>query len=117
MKIVLFNGEINYNYIFTSSTILNLSGYIEPLPLKVTWDADTDFIYDGKEHKPEISLVSGQTVPDDVKLASSGAQTNVGNYTAIATVVDSASYNTSDYTFDILTRNFKITKRSVTIAP
>ena len=52
MKIVLFNGEINYNYIFTSSTILNLSGYIEPLPLKVTWDADTDFIYDGKEHKP-----------------------------------------------------------------
>ncbi len=117
MKIVLFNGETNYNYIFTSSTILNLSGYIEPLPLKVTWDADTDFIYDGKEHKPEISLVSGQTVPDDVKLASSGAQTNVGNYTAIATVVDSASYNTSDYTFDILTRNFKITKRSVTIAP
>lgn len=125
MHVVDEKAITNYNYVFANGTSLSISGAITAMPLKVKWDTETTYTYDGEGHKPSVSIADGQTIPNTgVSLETKGAQVNVGSYKAYATVNPSAAdesdanyYATSDYTFDISACAFEISKCPITITP
>lgn len=119
MKVVNESGVVNANYAFTPGAQLVISGQITPLVLGTSWDATTSFVYDGTEHKPQVSLNDNvNDLPSTtIELTVIGQQTNVGEYKAYAQVVAKGGYRTSDYTFTTESCDFSITKRPVTITP
>ncbi len=76
----------------------------------VTWGTTTSWTYDGNSHVPTASAtgVTGETI----KLTISGEQTNVGNYTATASIssVTGGQAKTSNYTLTNTTKAFSITQ-------
>lgn len=124
----------NYNYQFPNGTTLQLSGQIKPYPLNIKWvpnadsdkDADyqeSDFVYnyDGTEKHPYV-MITDEHVPYDktgFHIRINNGQSSVGSYSASAEVVasDTASCQSSDYTFTLTTCKYKIIPRYIKVAP
>ena len=70
------------NYVFATAQSVQFK--ISPKPITVSWK-DTSFPYDGTPHKP-TATANDVCTGDTVVVSVSGEQTNVGNYTATATI-------------------------------
>ena len=75
----------------------------------LTWGTTTSWTYDGESHVPSCTA-SGLATGDTCTVTVSGAQTNVGSYTATASGLSNANYKlpTSG-----LTKGFTITAKSI----
>ena len=74
---------------------------IFPKPLTVNW-SKTELTYNGKDQKPTATLKSGEVIEgEEVGVEVGGEKTNVGNYTATATLTgaDKGNYIISEGTF------------------
>ncbi|MCF0113890.1 MAG: hypothetical protein HUJ56_00950, partial [Erysipelotrichaceae bacterium] len=118
-NIVLANdaGDIQYNYIFADSYSINLTGYIDPKSIELSWDKDS-FEYDGDEHCPTATLPTTicEIDKDNLSVSVTGGQTNVGSaWNAVAKMVSSdEATQTGDYSLSNQTKTYAITKKSIT---
>ena len=82
---------------------------IVPKEVSITW-SNTNFTYDGSEHKP--TATANNLIEGDVcEITVTGAQTNVGNYTATATGLTGAASGNYKLPADNLTASFKIAEK------
>ena len=87
-------------------------------PVNIKW-SDNEFTYDGKAHKAQADVISGDIIgKDKVSVIITGEQTNAGKYTATATGVDNANYVLSTkadrtHDFSIARKPIKVTADSV----
>ena len=119
------DGKNAFDYSFPPATSLVFSGNIKPRPIEIEWYDDDDIVFNGDKQAPKVRIKADQTYPIPsvdsayVEVNAAGGQTNVGEYTATA----QASINSggkgypSDYTFDQITKEYKIKKRSIVIKP
>lgn len=109
---------VNNNFIIPNS--VTLSGYIKPYTLHIKWKDEDTFVYDGTEKAVEVEFTDPAAVyPDpDLSLVSLGKQIHVGTYKASASLdTTGKSYQETDYTFDISTKEYKIIKCPITLQP
>ena len=101
------NYEINSSFVSTNYTI-------NAKQLTINWGT-TSFTFNGDVQTPTAS-VSGVVYGDDVSVTVSGGQTNVGSYTATATLTgaDKANYKFSNGT-QTTTKSFSIGAATVYI--
>ncbi|MGN1109320.1 MAG: YDG domain-containing protein, partial [Oscillospiraceae bacterium] len=113
------DGEIIYNYIFDSEYSVKLSGYIEPLPLEVSWDT-AELVYNGNSQCPEYISTTGIPAVDSSNLiwSVSGKNMNVGVYSASVHLISSdASTDIRDFRLQNSTCAYKIISRPITLKP
>ncbi len=82
--------------------------------ISIAWGTQTSFVYDGAEHIP-TATIEGVLDGDNCELTVTGAQKNVGEYIARATV----ECGDKDYyklPTENLEKTFEITQREITIA-
>lgn len=91
------------NYIVSGSTTFEISKKVATLD----WD-DTDLTYTGSALNPTAN-VSNLVEGDECTVTVSGGQTNVGNYTATATVLSNTNYDLPEAT----TQTFTISPKSL----
>lgn len=125
------NGEPkrNYNYVIEDGFELTLGGDITQRRIEAEW-SDTEFTYDGKEHKPTLSVK--QLYPDDpdksmaeqVELREgivfdiTNPQKNVGEYISNASVAAGGeAYTAQNYLLMTQSCDYKIVKRNMTVVP
>ena len=70
----------NYNITFTAGSLTVISKTVG-----IDW-TDTEFTYNGSEHVP-IATATGIVNSDDIGITVTGAKTNAGNYTAMASAL------------------------------
>ncbi len=99
-------GDTNY---LIHVTTVSHSFTISPLAVGIDWGT-TSFEYDGKPHAP-TATVNGVSGALDITV--DGAQTNVGDYTATATLKNSTDRN--NYTLTNPARSYSVTAKSVTV--
>lgn len=85
---------------------------INPKPIDIEWNKKNVFIYNGKEQKPEATVNAGELYNgDECSVDVSGAQKNVGTYTAEASL-SNANYSIKDASRQ---KGFSITPATLTI--
>lgn len=78
-------GEITYNYDFDNTVHVYLTGYIEKKTIDLVWSGNR-LDYTGTQQAPTAALPDGLPEVDaqNLTVTVSGAQTNTGNYNAVA---------------------------------
>ncbi len=110
-NIVVSLKEEYYKWSDNSTDDIELSWTISPKEVSVVWDTTTSWIYDGNSHKPSvISPIDGEG-GEKINLIVTGEQTEIGNYTATASIssVASGQENVNNYTLTNTTCDFSIT--------
>ena len=85
------SGLSNNNYTLSTATTLTTNFTINPREVTLTW-SNTEFVYDGKSHKPTAEVNNLAKTTDVCDVTVDGAQTNAGNYTATASALDNTNY-------------------------
>ena len=89
----------------TYAGLISKTFKIVPKEITFAWDEQTSFFYNGTEQAPKVKI-EGLVNDDDCTITVSGAEKEVGTYTATATVKCNDNYNpTTGY----LETQFKIT--------
>lgn len=96
----------------TTSSV-SLTWTIDKKIVPVKWDVITSFIYDGTDKAPAATAdgVEGETINLDV----SGGATEIGTYTAIASIQNVTGGNVENYTLTNTTKDFRITKGTIEV--
>lgn len=96
----------------TTSSV-SLTWTIDKKIVPVKWDVITSFIYDGTSKAPSATAdgVEGETINLDV----SGGATEIGTYTATASIQNVTSGNAENYTLTNTTKDFRITKGTIEV--
>ncbi len=119
------DGHKEYDYTFPASTTLIFSGNITPRLIEISWDEETNLVFNGQKQSPNAHIKAEQTHPIPVEdkdyfdITVLGKQTNVGSYTATAqaSIKSGGTCFPSDYTFDVMTKDYNIVKRNIVIKP
>ncbi|MCQ2498392.1 MAG: InlB B-repeat-containing protein [Lachnospiraceae bacterium] len=124
------NGDTAYNYAFQATDTLTFSGHIEPRSLDIEWEDKEEFVYNGELQAPVVSWAdtdNNKNIPESDKgkiiLTTTGKQTNVTEdgktYTAYAQAIHTvdAPFESGDYTFNDLSKNYRIVQRNIFIKP
>jgi hypothetical protein len=106
-------GDGNHNDVAAKSATVKINAK----SISVTWGSTTSWTYDGNSHVPTVTTPVNGATNESVALTVSAAQTNVGNYTATASIssVTGGQEKASNYTLTNATKAFSITQREVTI--
>ena len=84
---------------------------ITPKEITIAWGEQTTFAYDGAEHIP-TAAIEGLLDGDNCELTVTGAQKNVGSYTATVTELSNDNYKLPTTGLE---QNFEITKATLTV--
>ena len=96
----------------------NVSWTISPMTINVTW-GNTSLVYNGSAQKPTVTTPVAGGGSEKVNLTVSGAQTNVGTYTATASIssVTNGQAKASNYTLSNDSTTFNITRKPIASVP
>lgn len=96
----------------TTSSV-SLTWTIDKKIVPVKWDVITSFIYDGTDKAPSATAegVDGETI----NLNISGGATEIGSYTATASIQNVTNGNAENYTLTNTTKDFRITKGTIEV--
>lgn len=86
---------------------------IEKKQVPVKWESAVNFIYDGTEKAPTATVdnVEGEII----NLKIDGAATNIGNYTATASIISVTGGKTENYILTNIAKPFTITKGTIKV--
>ena len=91
------------------SATAKVEATINPIKVGLEW-SENEFIYDGEEHCPSVNL-TGLLAGDDCQATVTGAQKNVGTYTATVSQLSNSNYSLPS----IIDKTFTISPASSTV--
>ena len=109
--IISLKDKENYVWLDGTTDDVTFSWTITEKEVQVKWGPVTSFIYDGTEKCPTASVEAAEG--ETINLKISGGATDIGNYTATASIQSVANGNASNYKLTKTTRTFNITRNTV----